>query len=65
MAYLTGVNLLNILNLTSTLFKKAVKYLIRNFYFAIGDQVFQQIIGIPTGRDPAPFLANLFLFYYE
>ena len=45
--------------------KKAVEYLIKNCYFAIGDQVFQQIIGIPMGSDPAPFFANLFLFFYE
>ena len=45
--------------------KKAVEYVIKNCYFAIGDQVFQQIIGIPMGSDPAPFFANLFLFYYE
>ena len=45
--------------------KKAVGHLIRNSHFAIGDQVFQQKIGIPIGSDPAPFFANLFLFYYE
>ena len=45
--------------------KKAVEYVINNCYFAIGNQVFQQIIGIPMGSDPAPFFANLFLFYYE
>ena len=27
--------------------------------------IFRQIIGIPIGSDPAPFFANLFLFYYE
>ena len=28
-------------------------------------KVFRQVIGIPMGSDPAPFLANLFLYYYE
>ena len=25
----------------------------------------RQIIGIPIGSDPAPFIANLFLYVYE
>ena len=32
---------------------------IRNYYIAIGDQVFQQIIDIPMGSDPPPFFINL------
>ena len=36
-----------------------------NCYFTIGDKIFQQIIGIPMGSDPAPFFANLFLYFYE
>ena len=36
-----------------------------NCYFTFGDKVFRQVIGIPMGPDPAPFMANLFLFYYE
>ena len=35
--------------------KRAVKYLIRNCYFAIGDQVFQHIIGITMQLVPANF----------
>ena len=27
--------------------------------------MFRQIVGIPMGSDPAPFFANLFLFFYE
>ena len=34
-------------------------------YFYVGKQVFRQQVGIPMGLDPAPFLANLFLAYYE
>ena len=40
-------------------------FLINNSYFYVGKQVFRQKIGIPMGLDPAPFLANLFLAYYE
>ena len=28
-------------------------------------KIFCQIIGIPMGSDPAPFFANLFLYFYE
>ena len=34
-------------------------------YFAVGDSVYRQIIGIPMGTDPAPFIANLYLYSYE
>ena len=44
---------------------EAVEYLINNCYFITGNKLFKQTIGIPMGSDPAPFLANLFLFYYE
>ena len=43
----------------------AIKFLIENAYFDVGGKLFQQKIGIPIGMDPAPFLANLFLAYYE
>ena len=43
----------------------ALKFLIENAYFEVGGKFFQQKIGIPIGLDPAPFLANLFLAYYE
>ena len=45
--------------------KKTFEYLIRNCYFAIGDQFFQQINGIRMGLYPPPFYTNLFLFYHE
>ena len=32
---------------------------------AAGDQVFKQTVGIPTGTDCVPLLANVFLFFYE
>ena len=48
-----------------TSLKKALEYVIQNCYFSIGSHVFKQIIGIPMGSDPAPYFANLFLFYFE
>ena len=45
--------------------KLAIRYLMRNCYFSFDNRVFRQIIGIPMGFDPAPFFANLFLYYYE
>ena len=45
--------------------KDAIKYLMSNCFFTLGNKIFQQVIGIPMGSDPAPFMANLFLYYYE
>lgn len=45
--------------------KRILKYLIYSSYFSVGNQVMQQIIGIPMGMDPAPFFANLYLHHYE
>ena len=36
-----------------------------NCYFKMGSKIFRQVIGIPMGSDPAPFMANLYLFHYE
>ena len=44
---------------------EAVDFLIQNCYFCVGNTLLRQKIGIPMGLDPAPFFANLFLFYYE
>ena len=30
-----------------------------------GEYTFRQVIGIPMGSDPAPFMTNLFLYHYE
>ena len=40
-------------------------HLITQSFFTVGRQVFQQVIGIPMGIDPAPFWANLYLYYFE
>ena len=45
--------------------KSALKYLMENCFFQVGNLTFKQVIGIPMGSDPAPFFANLFLHHYE
>ena len=45
---------------TKNSLKKAVKYLLGNCYFKLGNKIFRQIIGIPVGSNPAPLFANLF-----
>ena len=45
--------------------KSALKYILDNCFFEVGNLIFQQKIGIPMGSDPAPFFANLFLYNYE
>ena len=44
---------------------EAVNFLIDNCYFTMGNQVFRQVIGVPIGVDPGPYIANLTLWYYE
>jgi hypothetical protein len=39
--------------------------IIDNAIFTFGKVAFRQVIGLPMGTDPAPFMANLYLFYYE
>ena len=43
--------------------KDCLKFLIKDAYFRVGNLVFRQVNGI--GSDPAPFFANLFLFFFE
>ena len=45
--------------------KMAVKFLIVDSHFQIGNRVIIQNIGVPMGIDPAPFWANLYLYKYE
>ena len=42
-----------------------INYLLDNLYVQVGDQLLQQVIGIPMGVSCAPYLANLMLFMYE
>ena len=50
---------------TKNTLKDTVQYLITKCFFTVGNIVMLQIIGIPMGIDPAPFWANLFLYFYE
>ena len=50
---------------TKTTLIEAVTFLVKNCYFSIGNLLFRQSIGIPMGIDPAPFWANLFLYFFE
>ena len=42
-----------------------MKHLIENCHFTVGNLVMRKRIGIPMGIDPAPFWANLYLYYCE
>ena len=44
---------------------KLLNFLVDNSYILYKGKVFRQHTGIPMGIDPAPFMANLFLHYYE
>ena len=52
-------------NYTKGDIKLIVSHLVKGCYFQFGNLVFLQMIGIPMGIDPAPFWANLYLYYYE
>ena len=41
----------------------AIRHLVRECYFTVGDKVFIQTIGIPMGIDPAAFWPNLYLYF--
>jgi len=45
--------------------KQLITHLIKQCHFQFANLVFRQVIGIPMGIDPAPFWANLYLYYYE
>ena len=55
----------NVIFLNKRQIKDAVAYALFNCYFTVGPKIFCQIIGFPMGSDPAPFFANLFLYFYE
>ena len=40
-------------------------FILDNSFFCFGSLIFRQIIGVPMGVDPGPFIANLTLWYYE
>ena len=45
--------------------KLATNFLLDQCFSSIRNSFFRQIICIPVGSDPAPFMGNLFLYYYE
>ena len=45
--------------------KQLITHLIKQCYFQFANLVLRQVIGIPMGIDPAPFWANLYLYWYE
>ena len=45
--------------------KQLFNYMIDNCYIVFKGKVYRQNIGVPMGIDPAPFIANLFLHFYE
>ena len=50
---------------TRSKIKFLVTCLIKECHFQFSNLVCRQCIGIPMGIDPAPFWANLYLYYYE
>ena len=45
------------------LWMNAISFLIKKSFFTIAN--LQQEIGISTGKDPAPYWANLFLYFFK
>ena len=43
----------------------ALHYLLDNIFIRFGSKLYRQIVGIPTGTNCAPHVADLFLFCYE
>ena len=44
---------------------KMIEFLVDTIYVRFGEQLFQQMVGIPMGTNCAPLLADLFLYCYE
>jgi hypothetical protein len=42
-----------------------LEFLIDKIFAVVGEQVFQQFVGIPMGTNCTPLLADLFLYSYE
>ena len=50
---------------TKSSLKKALKYLLVNCHFKLGNIIFRKVLGIPIGLDPAPFMAIFSLYCYK
>ena len=44
---------------------KCIEFLLDNCYFEVGNSIYKQIIGVPIGINPGPYMANLTLWYFE
>jgi len=44
---------------------KMLEFIVDNSFIKYKGKIYRQYIGIPMGIDPAPFMANLFLHFYE
>ena len=44
---------------------KLIDFVVDNSFFKLGNKIYRQSVGIPMGIDPAPQMANLYLYYYE
>ena len=44
---------------------EALIFLLNNIYIRFGSKLYRQNVGIPTGTNCAPLVADLFLFCYE
>lgn len=42
-----------------------INFLIDNTFFSVGEKIVKQNIGLPMGTDPAPYMANAHLYFYE
>ena len=42
-----------------------IDFVVDNSFFRFGETVYRQCVGIPMGVDPAPQMANLYLYFYE
>ena len=54
-AYLCKNRPKSVVSFSRNALKKAIKYLVEDYYFTIGNAIMRQAIGIPMGIDPAPF----------
>jgi hypothetical protein len=52
-------------DLSCTRLVEMVSFLIMNTYLCNGNQVYQQVVGIPMGTNPGPDIANLYLYAKE
>ena len=64
-SYFSSENNDKYLSFSCAEFCELLEFLISLIYVKYGDEVFQQILGIPMGTNCAPLLANLYLFSYE